>query len=367
MVATCANRHRPGKPPEDKPIRKISRIQEKQKNYETKENISEVLQIDEEWYEEQTDPKEIPYAEVVPLPAVKRIWNDRKSKQQTNAQPGGFRNQSPLQSDEKAKELVKEVLKNTIGITIEDLLNVLESARQAMKELLTKKRVEKKSVTFVEEREDTRDAHEDEEDVLISVDKLPDVSYAILEEEIKGVLKGAVIIGDLVLQYLSTLQPGETPKKVVAVKESYGLRAVYSLINSVGEVEALLDSGLQIISMSKEVAEDLEISWDPDIIVHMQNANRALEQTLGLAKNVLFVFGNITIYLQIHVMEAPVYKVLPGRPFDTVTESLVKNERDGSQYLTLTVPNSGERYVMRMHERGKPPSVLKKPVKEDFG
>ena len=366
MVATRANRRRPEKPLEDEPIRKISRIPEKQKNYETKENILEVSQIDEERYEEQTDPKEIPYAEVVPLPTVKRIWNDRKSKQQTNTQPGGFRNQSPLQSDEKAKELVKEVLKNTIGITIEDLLNVSESARQEMKELLTKKRVEKKSVTFVEEREDTRDAHEEEEEVLISVDKLPDVSYAILEEEIKGVPKGAVIIGDPVLQYLSTLQPGETPKKVVAAKESYGLRVVYPLINGVGEVEALLDSGSQIISMSKEVAEDLEIAWDPDIIVHMQSANRALEQTLGLAKNVPFVFGNITVYLQIHVMEAPAYKVLLGRPFDTVTESLVKNERDGSQSLTLTDPNSGERYVMRTYERGKPPSVLKKTSEGGF-
>ena len=33
---------------------------------------------------------------------------------------------------------------------------------------------------------------------------------------------------------------------------------------------------------------------------------------------------------------------------------------------TLTDPNTGERYVMHTHEQGKLPTVLKKPVKEDF-
>ena len=141
---------------------------------------------------------------------------------------------------------------------------------------------------------------------------------------------------------------------------------VYLLINSVGEVELLLDGGLQIVSMAKDVAVDLEITWDPDITVHMESANRTLKQTLGLAKNVPFLFGHITVYLQVHVMEDPAYKVLLGRPFDAITESLVKNKKDGSQSLTLTDPNSGERCVMYMHKRGKPPAVLKRPTWEGF-
>jgi hypothetical protein len=118
--------------------------------------------------------------------------------------------------------------------------------------------------------------------------------------------------------------------------------------------------------MSKSVAVDLEIPWDPDITVQMQSANRSLEQTLGLAKNVPFLFGHITVYLQIHIMERPAYKVLLGRPFDTITESVVKNARDGGQSLTLTDPNTGERCVMHTHERGKTPIIIKKPVKADF-
>ena len=98
----------------------------------------------------------------------------------------------------------------------------------------------------------------------------------------------------------------------------------------------------------------------------MQSANRSLEQTLGLAKNVPFVFGTITVYLQVHIMEEPAYKILLGRPFDVVTESLIKNEKDGTQSLTLTDPNTGERCVMNTHERGKPPEILKKAVRLDF-
>jgi len=135
---------------------------------------------------------------------------------------------------------------------------------------------------------------------------------------------------------------------------------VYPLINHVGKVESLLDGGSQIVSMLRAVAVELEITWDPDITVQMQSANRTLEQTLGLAKNVPFLFGHITVYLQVHVIDKPAYKVLLGRPFDTLTESEVKNARDGGQSLTLTDPNTGERCVMHTHERGKPPTVLKK-------
>ena len=162
------------------------------------------------------------------------------------------------------------------------------------------------------------------------------------------------------------MAPGEKPKTVIVASESQGLRAVYPMINNVGEVESLLDGGSQIVSMSKKVAEDLEIPWDPDITVQMQSANRSLEQTLGLAKNVPFLFGHITVYLQVHVMGSPAYKVLLGRPFDTITESVVKNARDGGQSLTLTDPNTGARCVMHTHERGKPPIVIKKPIKTDF-
>ena len=201
---------------------------------------------------------------------------------------------------------------------------------------------------------------------MINVERLPEATYEVLAEDTNGMTKGSVVVSDPVMQYLSALKPGEQPKPVVVAAESHAFQAVYPLINGVGEVESLLDPGSQIVSMSRDVATTLQVTWDPDITVHMESANKILEKTLGLAKNVPFMFGPITIYLQVHVIERVAYKVLLGWPFDTITESEVKNSKDGSQSLTLTDLNTGEHCVMHTHERGKPPTVLTKPVKQDF-
>jgi hypothetical protein len=305
---------------------------------------------------------------------ARESYNEKEVDVPMTEEPG-FRNRAPLQADEKAKELVKNALRNPISITTEDLLNVSEPMRQELRKLLTKKRLENKSVSFATEVDimeegdliDFREPLVQERTVNeINIDKLPSANYEVTTEDMDGVPKGSLVISDPVVQYLSTLQPGEKPKTIIVARESQGLRAVYPMINGVGEVESLLDGGSQIVSMSKAVAVELEISWDPDITVQMQSANRSLEQTLGLAKNVPFLFGPITVYLQVHVIDKPAYKVLLGRPFDTITESIVKNDKDGGQSLTLTDPNTGERCVMHTHERGKTPTVLKKPVKQGF-
>jgi hypothetical protein len=255
-------------------------------------------------------------------------------------------------------------------------LNVSEPMRQELKKLLMKKRLEKKSVTFAadldlednssEDIDASNDVDSSEVLETISAERLPGATYEILAEDANGMAKGSVVVSDPVMQYLNTLAPGEKPKSVIVAAESHALRAVYPLINGVGEVESLLDPGSQIVSMSKEVAMALQVTWDPDIVVHMESANKSLEKTLGLAKNVPFVFGPITVYLQVHVIAKVAYKVLLGRPFDTITESGVRNSKDGSQSLTLTNLNTGERCVMHTHERGKPPTVLQRPVKQDF-
>jgi len=168
------------------------------------------------------------------------------------------------------------------------------------------------------------------------------------------------------VQYLESLKYGETPKKIVVAQESQTLRAVYPLINGIKEVKSLLDGGSQIVSMAQESAIELKIAWDPNITVHMESANKSLQETLGLAKNVPFVFGRSTIYLQIHIMDKPAYQVLLGRPFDSITESLVKNEKDGNQTLILTDPDTGAKCTMMTHERGKKPTMLEKPENINF-
>ena len=377
MAATRSHKRVTGERPEDlnknpsKIQRELAKIVQKNKNKKV------AFERQEDPLEEtmNAEPVELPFVNVPPLPNVGRgqtktnnastDGNDVENFEvpKLSVEPG-FKNRAPLQLDERAKELVQDALKNTICITTEDLLNVSEPMRQELKKLLMKKRLEKKSVSFGAEVDFINDTSESKE--MMSADRLPDATYEILAEDTNGMAKGSVVVNDPVMQYLNALGPGEKPKAVVVAAESHALRTVYPLINGVGEVESLLDPGSQIVSMSREVATALQVTWDPDIVVHMESANKALEKTLGLAKNVPFVFGPITVYLQVHVIEKVAYKVLLGRPFDTITESEVKNSKDGSQSLTLTDLNTGERCVMHTHERGKPPIVLSKPVKQDF-
>ena len=382
MVTTRTRRRGAGVLPEDcnknpsnlqKELEKIiqKRKQKKVESVRQSPSIPEVIE----------EVGELPFVDVQPLPLVTRGHSKPKDDKavaddveklldipKLTVEPG-FKNRAPLQLDERAKDLIQEALKNPICITTEDLLNVSEPMRQELKKLLIKKRLEKKSVTLAAEAEPTvGDVGTSEQKSVdtISVEKLPEATYEVLAEDTNGMAKGSVVVSDPVMQYLNTLAPGEEPKSVIVAAESHALRTVYPLINGVGEVEALLDPGSQIVSMSKSVATMLQVPWDPDITVHMESANKALEKTLGLAKNVPFVFGPITVYLQVHVIEKVAYKVLLGRPFDTITESEIKNSMDGSQSLTLTDLNTGERCVMQTHERGKAPTVLKRPVKQDF-
>ena len=353
----AARRKRPsGKPPEKN---KSSKVVDVETEKSDDDHPVVVVEETEDREQETVEPRmEFPFKENNRLPNLENV-----------AKSGaGFQNRAPLQADERAKELLKNTLQHPISLTAQDLLNVSEPVRIELRKLLTKRRVEKKTVGLTSEVNKTDEpwrkiSNQSEKEFIY---ELPSATCEILEEDREGMHKGGIVIGDPISQYLATLKPGEKPKIPVVARESQGLRAIYPLINNFGEVESLLDSGSQIISMEKFVAQKLEITWDPDIAIEMESANRSIEKTLGLAKNVPFLCGSITVYLQVHIMSNPAYKVLLGRPFDTITESSVKNERDGSQTIILTDPNTGERCEMHTYERGKVPEILRKVVKPDF-
>lgn len=172
--------------------------------------------------------------------------------------------------------------------------------------------------------------------------------------------KGALIMGDPVLQYLSSIPPGVAPKQIFVAYEdvqrvagdSEALRVLYPLIHGVAEYEAICDGGSQIVSMSQATAIELGLGWDPDICIYMQSANGQVEKSVGLSKNVAFKFGDVTLHLQVHIIKNPAYKVLLGRPFEVLTGSTIQNSIDGSQLITLTDPNTQKRHVVPTFARG---------------
>ena len=116
--------------------------------------------------------------------------------------------------------------------------------------------------------------------------------------------------------------------KIVVAAESRALQAILPVIDGQDKVEAILDPGCQIVAMSEEVCNVLALHYDPTIRLHMMSANGGVDQSLGLARNVPFVIGDITVYLQVHILRNLAYDILLGRPFDVLTQSIVRNFAD---------------------------------------
>ena len=131
MAATRAKRRATGELPEDqvkKPSNLLKELQKinqkkKQKNIESVRQGRALAQNNEKSDVDKT-VEELPFAEVQPLPIVARgqpnAINDVPEKDiveklletpNLTVEPG-FRNKAPLQSDERAKDLILEALKN---------------------------------------------------------------------------------------------------------------------------------------------------------------------------------------------------------------------------------------------------------------
>uniref|UniRef100_D8QJM9 Integrase zinc-binding domain-containing protein n=2 Tax=Schizophyllum commune (strain H4-8 / FGSC 9210) TaxID=578458 RepID=D8QJM9_SCHCM len=95
--------------------------------------------------------------------------------------------------------------------------------------------------------------------------------------------------------------------------------------------------------MSKDCARAKGAAYDPTVKIRMQSANNQINETLGLARNIPFDFAGTTIYLQCHVSDTAAFRILLGRPFDTLCESVVSNDRFGNQEVTITCPNTGNK------------------------
>ncbi len=187
----------------------------------------------------------------------------------------------------------------------------------------------------------------------IDLADLPEVdSFYISTEEDVGTIPGSLIATDPFLQYMANLGDQEAPKQVYSGAGSASLRVVHPLVAGRQHVESVVDSGSQIVSMALTLAEALGIPWDPDAQIYMQSANRTLKKSAGLARNVCFLFGDIPVYLQVHVIDQPAYKILLGRPFDILTESRVENRSNGTQTITITDPNNKRRCVIPTQARG---------------
>lgn len=381
---------------EKKPTVKPSEEPKKQKKHASEEQVNwrrpkksdesrrariiEVYEESEEEGEPTVPRQELPFREVAPVTFATPNQGLARDTQPPSHEKS-YRLMAPINElKESSSRTITERLRQTpVTLTLEDLLAVAPTIQEDTRNLVTKKRVpvgsagrvhfqdrvEEIPVSFKQSLPDFSNPSKEQyvQSNAINAKDMPfdklTAQFFITQRADGLVPEGAVVANDPVLQYLASVPKGETPKQVFVntidrsqANDSAPLRVVYPLINDAGQVESILDGGSQIVSMALAIAESLGLTWDPDINIFMQSANAQVEKSVGLAKNVAFRFGDITIYLQVHIIQEPAYKVLLGRPFEILTASVAVNKRDGGQILTLTDPQTQKRCTLPTLERG---------------
>jgi hypothetical protein len=162
--------------------------------------------------------------------------------------------------------------------------------------------------------------------------------------------KDSLIIPDPIESYYNSLSPGEEPSldRLTVAKESTAIRSILALVDTCQKRECTIDPGCQVIAMSESTCHSLALPYDPEIRLNMESANGTYDWSLGLARNVPFLVGTITLYLQVHVIRSPSYDILLGRPFNVLTESFANED----QTITITDPNTQKRCTIPTFARG---------------
>src|SRR6266446_7624463 len=323
--------------------------------------------------------RELPYVNVPSLTPVVRA--DRPRPKETEGPT--YTTCAPIEKEELGQEVLEEILSASLDVTVRQLLGTAPSVRKELMKQLAKVRRAPSEEPICSQpiRSQYKATVEDVTDDIIESSNSENDECPRLEEEIdvatlpvacsttvlsENGRKRVITMGDPVVQYLSSLQKGESPKTFYMKESSLALRSIYPLVNNTRQEEALLDSSSQIVSMSKDAAISLKMSWDPDISINMQSAQGHVEPTLGLATDVPFMFGDLTVMLQVHIINKPSYKILLGWPFDALTRSTIQNEKDGSQMVTITDPASDHRIVLPTYPRNQGTSRAVKEDSESF-
>ncbi|KXN88383.1 hypothetical protein AN958_07392, partial [Leucoagaricus sp. SymC.cos] len=120
---------------------------------------------------------------------------------------------------------------------------------------------------------------------------------------------------------------------------------------STDDVDNLLDAVEAVLPLGGlawiEVAQIFSTRSIP--LGHPERSAKLLELKF---KQATLIFGNVTIHLQVHVMEQAPYRVLLGRPFDVITKSRITNSTEGHQFISITDPNTGEHTSLLTYPRG---------------
>jgi hypothetical protein len=235
----------------------------------------------------------------------------------------------------------------SITITQRELLSLSPEVRSQVRDVTTTRRVPTAAPPTVQISLTV--VNEDDEDTADTV-----TAFA-LEDVVRRIPPpGAAVVGDPIEAYYNSLAPGESPdlERLKVAMESTAIRSIVAVVDTRQKKECTVDPGCQVVAMSESACHSLCLGYDPKIRLQMESANGTFDWSLGLARNVPFLVGTITVYLQVHVIRSPSYEILLGRPFDVLTESVIRNYANEDQTITITDPNSQRQCTIPTFARG---------------
>ncbi|KAG6874353.1 hypothetical protein C0992_007850 [Termitomyces sp. T32_za158] len=220
-------------------------------------------------------------------------------------QEGPYRPTAPVYGIEKSNHVFSCIMKSAVTLSVEELCSIAPNVRNWMKMAVTPKCTMQATV-------------QDAEDID---NALPGFALTALPPDMEESVVKATLV-DPVETYFKSLALEDEHTILTIAQDSQVIWSIMLTVDNKSEVEAIVDSGSQIISMSADVANKLGIIYDPAIHLNMQSANGTINRSLGLVKNVECTIGDLTFYLQIHILQSPTYDILLGRPFNVLARNL---------------------------------------------
>ena len=298
-------------------------------------------------------------------PATRNVGAPVKAPAVTRKQEPAYKTLPPIHDPSIATEVYNRSMDAPITITQRELLSLSPEVRSQVRDITTTRRIPNnpnivsQNVLQVEEELEEGEITE------------------VFNNEIYHALSpcrhfpipppNSIIIPDPIERYYRSLEPGEEPdpRRLEVAKDSLAVRSISAIVDNARIQECILDPGCQIIAMADDVCHELGLAYDPTIKLHMQSANGTLDWSLGLARNVPFTIGSITLYMQVHIISSPAYDILLGRPFEVLTQCVTRNFRNEDQTITITDPNSGQCSTIPTFPRGRRVHRVF-PPKKDF-
>ncbi|KAG6881013.1 hypothetical protein C0995_003359, partial [Termitomyces sp. Mi166 len=168
---------------------------------------------------------------------------------------------------------------HNIMMTVGGALAISQPLQNHFREMVTPKRITSANMATISEIPD-----DGTNDMLPFPGKSPPGMSTNHSNASVTELEGTVGAVDPVEAFYSHWPPEHHASLCVA-KDTDLLRAIMVVIDGKEEVECIVDSGSQIVSMSEEIAHHLGLVYDPMVVLNMQSANGAIDQSRGLARN----------------------------------------------------------------------------------